>query len=74
MLPLFSIMTLCVVYNPYNNGAKKTKSRYEEEAMSVRDREDYLQNELNRFQSRIQSMTQEHFFSTEILQLKNRHS
>ena len=39
--------------------------------MSVRDRENYLQNERNRFQSRIQSMTQEHFFSTGILQLKN---
>ena len=51
---------------------RRCQSRHEEaEAMSVRNREDYLQNERNRFQSRIQSMTQEHFFSTGILQLKN---
>ena len=34
---------------------RRRQSRHEEaEAMSVRDREDYLQNERNRFQSRIQ--------------------
>ena len=45
---------------------RRRQSRYEEaEAMTVRDLEDYLQNERNRFQSRIQSMTQEHFFQLE---------
>ena len=34
---------------------RRRQSRHEEaKAMSVRDREDYLQNERNRFQSRIQ--------------------
>ena len=45
---------------------RRRQNRHEEaEAMNVRDREDYLQNERNRFQSRIQSMTQEHFFQVE---------
>ena len=42
---------------------RRRQSHHEEaEAMSVRDREDYLQNKRNQFQSRIQSMTQENFF------------
>ena len=45
---------------------RRQSCREEAEAITVRDREDYLQNEQNLFQSRIQSMTQEHFFSTAI--------